>query len=164
MAVSAGGYHNLALKSDGSLWAWGANYYGQLGLGNDGSGTERSSPEQVGTDTNWVAISAGYDFSLALKSDGTLWAWGPRLGSATLTIDNLPVQVGTDSDWAAIAAGGNGHALALKSNGAVYAWGENYLGQLGLGDTNGQNFPGTGGCSRAVIVWPLLRDGSIASR
>lgn len=77
--VAAGGdgvtaSHSLAILPDGSLWAWGDNSSGQLGIGYTGGFV--TVPTRVGTDTDWVDIAAGYKFSLALKSDGTLWAWG----------------------------------------------------------------------------------------
>ncbi|MCC4119152.1 hypothetical protein LLG90_27875, partial [Aromatoleum toluclasticum] len=72
-AISAGREHSLALKTDGTLWAWGANNWGQLG---DGTGADRSTPAPVNEETDWTAVSAGRDHSLALKTDGTLWAWG----------------------------------------------------------------------------------------
>jgi len=65
--------HSIGLKSDGTLWAWGDNDYGQLG---DGSTTERYLPKKTGTDNKWVSIAAGDGHTLALKSDGSLWAWG----------------------------------------------------------------------------------------
>ena len=72
-SLAAGLYHSLLIRSDGTLWAWGWNYYGQLGLGDT---TDRDVPTQVGSATSWVAVSAGWDHSLGLRSDGTLWAWG----------------------------------------------------------------------------------------
>lgn len=74
--VAAGKYHGLAIGSNGTLWSWGFNDNGQLGLGNSGTGTERTAPEQVGTDTNWYAVSAWEFHSAGLKDDGTLWVWG----------------------------------------------------------------------------------------
>jgi alpha-tubulin suppressor-like RCC1 family protein len=73
IAVSAGAYHSLALKADGTVWAWGKNYSGQLG---DGSNIQRTLPVQVLGLTGIAAIAGGRDFSLALKADGTVWAWG----------------------------------------------------------------------------------------
>src|SRR6185436_7579276 len=72
-AIASGAYHSLALKSDGTVWAWGYNYYGTLG---DGTTTTRSTPVQVSGLTGVIAVSAGTLHSLALKSDGTVWAWG----------------------------------------------------------------------------------------
>jgi len=71
VAVSAGGQHSLGLRSDGTLWAWGYNAYGQLGLGGTADGW---TPARVGSATNWVAVSGGQYHSLGLRSDGTLWA------------------------------------------------------------------------------------------
>jgi alpha-tubulin suppressor-like RCC1 family protein len=145
VAIAAWRHHTLALKSDGTLYAWGYNYYGELGVGDN---THRTSPDQVGTDTNWVAIAAGYNHTLALKSNGTLWAWGRneygQLGDGTSgdsNNENTPVQVLTDV--VAIAAG-TYHSLALKSDGTLHAWGRNNYGQLGdgtSGDSNNKNTP-----------------------
>ena len=71
--VSSEYYHSLAIRSDGTLWAWGSNSYGQLGQSNT---IGYSSPVQVGTSAGWSSIAAGYSYSLAIRSDGTLWAWG----------------------------------------------------------------------------------------
>jgi alpha-tubulin suppressor-like RCC1 family protein len=133
VSISAGNYHTIALKSDGSLWAWGANANGQLG---DGGTTNHSSPEQIGTDKNWVAIAAGGAHTIALKSDGSLWAWGAnangQLGDGGTTNHSSPVQIGADTDWVSVAAGWD-HTIALKSDGSLWAWGANYIGQLGDG-------------------------------
>ncbi|HEY2944633.1 MAG TPA: chitobiase/beta-hexosaminidase C-terminal domain-containing protein, partial [Vicinamibacteria bacterium] len=138
-AVAAGIYHTLALTSDGKVWAWGYNGYGQLG---DNSLTSRSTPAEVlspSTDPPWVvtAIAAGEYFSLALDSNGTVWAWGlnssGQLGDGSTLQRNRPVQVasfGTGLTATAIAAGGT-HALAVVSDGTVRAWGANWSGQLG---------------------------------
>ncbi len=140
-AISAGGTHSLALKSDGTVWAWGDNYNRQLG---DGTTTNRSYPVQVLASagealTGVTAISAGGSFSLALKSDGTVVAWGyngnGQLGDGTSLPRTYPVQVHASAGVAltgvtAIDAGG-GHSLALKSDGTVVAWGYNYYGQVG---------------------------------
>ena len=78
VAVSGGfwpDYHSLGLKADGSLWAWGYNGEGQLGLGV-GDTANRSLPTHVGSEVNWVAVAAGGSYSLGLKADGSLWAWG----------------------------------------------------------------------------------------
>ena len=76
VAVGTGYYHSFAIKSNGTLWAWGYNFYGQLGRGTNGSGTNSSTPIQIGTETNWKSITGGEHFTLAIKTDGTLWSTG----------------------------------------------------------------------------------------
>ena len=146
--MAAGGYHALAIKNDGTLWAWGRNQYGQLG---DGTGcviplteaNNKSSPVQIkidkinypnAIDTDWKAVAAGSAHTVAIKNDGTLWAWGNneqgQLGDGTQTDRNIPVQVGTDTDWATVGAG-EFHTVATKENGELWAWGYNDSGQLG---------------------------------
>ena len=94
--ISAGGFHSLAIKVDGSLWSWGSNSDGQLGVGTT---TDSLEPTQVGLSRNWIAVSAGKYHSLALKSDGTLWVWGRNLegqqGNSTMTVKPVlvPTQV-----------------------------------------------------------------------
>ena len=105
--ISAGGFHTMALKSDGSLWAWGPNSRGALG---DGTTVDKLSPVQITADTDWVSISAGGFHTMALKSDGSLWAWGANatgaLGDGTTGDKLSPVQIGADTDWVSISAGG----------------------------------------------------------
>ncbi|MFN8325923.1 MAG: T9SS type A sorting domain-containing protein [Flavobacteriaceae bacterium] len=140
--LAVGAAHALALKTDGTLWAWGVGYNGQTG-DNLTPLYFRSSPRQIGTDT-WSYIACGFQQSFAIKSDGTLWAWGRndagQLGDGTTIERRLPVQIGTDSDWVAVAAGYQ-HGVALKSNGALYTWGTNDFGQLGNGSTTPQPLP-----------------------
>jgi uncharacterized repeat protein (TIGR02543 family) len=131
--IATGWYHTMALKSDGTLWAWGYNYDGQLG---DGTTTLRLSPVQIGSDNNWVSVSAGDYHTIALKSDGTLWAWGRndwgQLGDGTGANRISPVQIGSDNKWVSISTGA-GHTIALKSDGTLWAWGLNSSYQLGDG-------------------------------
>ena len=132
--VDAGSEYGMAIKDNGTLWGWGANFSGMLG---DGTGETRKSPVQIGADANWSKISAGVLNTLALKSDGTLWAWGRnnegQLGDGTNTIRAVPTQIGIDTDWTEITTGER-HCLAIKTDGTLWAWGSNGNGQLGLAD------------------------------
>jgi alpha-tubulin suppressor-like RCC1 family protein len=143
IAVSAGYQHNLALLDDGTVWAWGWNAFGQVGDGT--SNNNRTSPVQVSGLTDVIAIAAGNSFSLALKDDGTVWAWGydgnGQLGdSVSLTNSTVPVQVFGLDDITHIAAGYH-HGLAVKNDGTVWAWGLNNVGQLGYSNNNTTSQP-----------------------
>ncbi|MFE4706814.1 HYR domain-containing protein [Peribacillus simplex] len=149
IAITAGGSHSLAILSDGTVRAWGANGTGQLG---NGTNTSSNVPVQVSGLTNVVAIAAGSNHSLAILSDGTVRAWGGnssgQLGNGTNTDSNVPVMVGGISNAINIA-GGILHSLALLSDGTVRAWGRNMEGQLGNAINTDSNVPvqvvGTGG-------------------
>lgn len=105
-AVSTGHFHTLGLRSDGTLWAWGNNDYGRLGLEGVGTSENVTSPTQLGTDTNWVAIAAGDGHSLAVKSDGSLWSWGAnssgQLGLGHSSTKYAPTPVAGDIEWATV--------------------------------------------------------------
>lgn len=111
--------HALALKKDGSLWAWGYNPDGRLGTpaGEYGDYKDLAEPTRVGTDTDWVMVSAGDGRSLGLKSDGTLWWWG-----AWNPLRTIPRKVGSDHDWIAISKA-DAPVLAIKRDGTLWAWG-----------------------------------------
>ena len=129
-AVAAGNGFSVALKSDGTIWAWGDNTYGQLG---DGTTTARLTPVQVtGLTGTFVAISAGGSHALAVKSDGRLWAWGNnssgQLGDNSTDVRHTPVEVFSNIKY---VSAGFDHTMVLDINGSVWTWGNNSNGQLG---------------------------------
>jgi alpha-tubulin suppressor-like RCC1 family protein len=140
VAVAGGEAHSLALAADGTVYAWGANAHGQLGLGAADSASH-PVPTAVPGLTGVTAIAAGYRHSLALKGDGTVWAWGSNadgeLGNGTVTTAGpcacsaTPAQVLDLAGVTAIAAG-EGHNLVLREDGTVAAFGGNGSAQLGL--------------------------------
>jgi alpha-tubulin suppressor-like RCC1 family protein len=136
--VSGGWNHALALKSDGSVWAWGGNTNGELG---DGTTAGTLVPIQVkAIGRKVIAIAAGWDSSVALKADGSVWAWGAndrgQLGSGSNVPSSTPVKVtGLNGRFTAIAAG-LGFGLALRSDGTVWGWGDDFQGQLGNGSND----------------------------
>ena len=156
VAVASGGYHSLALCSDGTLAAWGYNFNG--GLGNNIT-VSSSTPVLVNTASGVsalfgktvVGIAAGYDHSLALCSDGTVVSWGDngqlQLGNSSNGKSLVPVAVNMASGSALFGktvvavAGGQFFSLALCSDGTVAAWGENVLGQLGTNKTTTSSVP-----------------------
>ncbi|WP_422614018.1 RCC1 domain-containing protein, partial [Bifidobacterium indicum] len=137
--VSGGNNHSLGLGSDGAAYAWGYNYYGQLG---DGTTNQRNTPARVGMPAGvaFTAVSAGGNHSMALDRDGNIWTWGyngsGQLGDGTTTNRTTPVKAATPAGVAftAISAGGN-HSMALDRDGNIWTWGYNGYRQLGDGTT-----------------------------
>jgi alpha-tubulin suppressor-like RCC1 family protein len=122
------------VRSDGTVWAWGDNRFGQLG---DGTTTGRLAPVQVTGLTGVTQVAGGCTHSLVLRSDGTVWAWGGnsvgQLGRGTVTDHEVtPAPVSGLAGVTKIAAG-CGFSLALRSGGTVWAWGYNAYGELGNG-------------------------------
>ena len=170
--VSCGYQYGLAVRQDGTLWAWGrTDNNGSLG---DGTTTASASPIQIGTDTNWSKVYAGELHSMAIKTNGTLWAWGSNsygyLGDGTTVSKNSPVQVGVDTNWASVALGDR-HSLGIKTNGTLWAWGYNNASQLGDNTTTDRLVPtqiGTGTNWKSVAAGyfhsiGLKTDGSLWS-
>lgn len=128
-SVAAGGDFTVALKTDGTLWAWGGNDYGQLG-----NGTVTPSAQPVQVLDNVTAVSAGDYHVAALRADGTLWTWGDdlygQLGDGTLNNASAPRQV--LDNVTAVSAGANATA-AVRADGTLWTWGDNLFGQLGDG-------------------------------
>jgi len=138
--IASGSGHTVAVKADGSLWAWGYNtWYGEVGVGTLG---DQPVPVQIGT--GFVTGAAGGNHSAAIKADGSLWTWGynyfGQLGDGTTTQRNAPVQIG--SGYVGVSIGGD-HTLAVKSDGSLWAWGYNYWGELGIGSATPMTGVGT---------------------
>lgn len=130
--VSAGTNHSLAIKTNGTLWGWGLNTSGQVG---DITLVTRSSPVQIGTRADWTAVGAGgLNFSVALRSDNTMWSWGVGTVGVTGQNDTVtrssPVQIGTLAAWSKISTGVS-HTMAIRTNGTLWGWGLNTSGQIG---------------------------------
>jgi len=151
--VSAGWMHTMAIREDGTLWGWGYNAPGTLGIGSFDI-VKTNQPVQVGTDTNWATVSALRLYTRALRTDGTLWAWGlninGQLGITSTTNVNAPVQVGTATDWRHVPTDDNNfvqeganpeslwrstgsgwrHSVYILHDGSMWASGNNSVGQL----------------------------------
>lgn len=135
--IAQGSGHRFAIKTDGSLWAWGRNNLGAIGKANipngvlgDGTTTDRANPYNIGND--YSSVSSGWEHAIAIKKDGTLWAWGynrsGQLGNGTSGIyayQNSPIQIGSDNSWSFIACNGLEGSFAVKKDGTLWAWGYN---------------------------------------
>ena len=126
-----------AVKTDGTLWAWGADNFGQLGNGSIGTSLFYSSPIQVGALTNWKQVACGVSHVAAVKTDGTVWAWGTAnygqlgngyIGSAVYY--SSPIQIGSLTNWTQVVCGYN-HTYIYNNIGNLYTCGYNGYGQLG---------------------------------
>jgi alpha-tubulin suppressor-like RCC1 family protein len=142
----------IVLLNDGTVWAWGTNNNGELG---DGTYISRNTPVQVVTSVGGpalagiTAIAEGGYHTLALKNDGTVWAWGNgsygQLGNGKYSTSNVAVQVLGLTDVIAIS-GGDYHSLAMKKGGTVWGW--------------GKTKPGIGVCINSATPKQLLTHGS----
>lgn len=129
----------MAIKSDGTLWAWGSNAVGQVG---DNTTVIKTIPVQIGTDTNWSYVDAGYNISIAKKTNNSFYTWGwndsGQLGDNTLINKNVPTQLGTSTNWTNASTGGK-FVVALTTDAiffiSIRTWGNNEFGQLGDGTT-----------------------------
>lgn len=136
-SVRLSGFVATALKKNGTLWSWGSNGSGSLGL-NDV--TSRSSPVQIGTGADWKYVDSGS----AIKTDGTLWTWGSNINGDLGVGDTInrssPVQVGTLTNWKSVVQD-NSTVMAIKTDGTLWGWSNNVQGRLGLGDTINRSSP-----------------------
>ena len=138
-AIAGGsGFNGYALKSDGTVWSWGYNLSGMLGDGKSSTESQSNVPVQVSRLTGVTAIAAIDGNGYALKSDGTLWAWGDTGALGDGSVDqylyqgsDVPVQVSGITGATAVAGGASSTAFAETSDGKVWAWGDNTFGQLG---------------------------------
>ena len=139
--VAVGGFHSAALRSDGTLWTWGANANGQLG---DGTTTDHLRPAAVpppptaAAGTRWVGVALGDAFTLALRSDSTLWAWGANIKGQVgnnfalydqLTPSRLETPTFAPARWVLFTAAPD-FALATTADGTLWGWGHDQLGPL----------------------------------
>ncbi len=161
---------SAGIKSDGTLWTWGNNNNGQLGLGNS---TQYTTPQQVGIDNTWVYVSCakGANFMFGIKSNGTMWGWGlntgGQLGLGNNTSYNTPQQIGVDTDWSHVY-GGIDSTIARKTNGTLWGTGSNTFGVLGLGNNTSRNTFAQIGTSNWNMydmngwsVWGIKNDGTL---
>lgn len=142
ITMGAGHQHTAVLTGSGEVWTWGDNSKGQLGNGSSAGG--RKAPGMIESLTGIIAIAAGDFHTIALKNDGTVWAWGSnlkgQLGDGTNKQRATPVKVKKLRGIVAVKAGVN-HSLALGDDGKVYTFGENSDGQLGDGSRINRNVP-----------------------
>jgi alpha-tubulin suppressor-like RCC1 family protein len=159
-SVSAGN-HTCAIKTDGTLWCWGWDGGGQLG--NGAVTDDQDSPDQEATAaTDWATVSAGYEHTCAIKTDGTLWCWGSdwdgRLGNGADGDQDSPDQESTAAtDWASVSAG-PGHTCAIKTDGTLWCWGGDWGGRLGNGADGNQDSPDQE--STAATDWATVSAGT----
>ena len=171
-SVVAGEFFSLALTKDGELFAWGANNFGQLGLGDN---IDKYTPVQVGSGNNWGSISVGVNHTLALTKDGEIFAWGnntgSRLGDGTSTHRNEPVLICDQMDWISICAG-HEHSVALTLSGEIWIWGSGTGGALGLGVPGNRDIPTmvtypsrnwSGIAAGQMITYAITTDGELFS-
>ena len=135
--VSAGNTHTAAITTDGSLWTWGYNHWGQLG-----NGTREDQYKPVKIMDNVAAVSAGDNHTAAITTDGSLWTWGDnylgRLGDGTTKYQYKPVKI---MDNVAAVSAGNWYTAAITTDGSLWTWGDNTWRQLGNGTTEYQSKP-----------------------
>ena len=142
--MNGGQWHSAAVKADGTLWTWGRNNYGQLGVGNT---TDYSSPVQVGSLTDWDYVVCSSGTSSALKTDGTVWGWGQgwlgSLGQGNETDHSSPIQLGSYTDWTHISRNGNATQPSFMGvrGGELWACGNNTNGTMGTGNTTNYSSP-----------------------
>jgi alpha-tubulin suppressor-like RCC1 family protein len=145
--VSSGFDHTAAIKTDGTLWTWGFSSDGRLGNAITGNFSRSTPVTTFAGGTNWKQVSAGYGYTAAIKTDGTLWIWGfggnGRLGTDDTTTRSTPVTTfAGGTNWKQVSAS-NAYTAAIKTDGTLWTWGFNNTGQLGTNDTTSRSTPVT---------------------
>ena len=162
--ITNGTLGSVFIKTDNTLWVAGTNSYGMLGTNNASTVGSVSSPVQVGTLTNWKQAAMGRLYMFAVKTDGTLWAWGHnqwgQLGTNNLTHRSSPTQVGSLTNWKLVSSGSYHHAGAVKNDGTLWMWGHNSYGQLGTNNLTHRSSPTQVG---SLTNWKQLSCGRIHS-
>lgn len=143
--LSAGLSHTAYVDEHGTLWTWGSNQEGQLGAETQETGVDREGNQVAVSGTSLAvledvrSVAAGGDFTVALKTDGTLWAWGGndygQLGNGTVVSAAQPVQV---LDQVSAVSAGDYHVAAIRDDGTLWTWGRNDAMQLGLTEAGAQ--------------------------
>lgn len=144
--VAAGGAHSLGVRTNGQLWAWGRNNFGQFGNGNTLSSAVTTA-QRIGTATNWDSVYAGRDASFGIRTSGSLWSWGSNaFGLTALSTEEgntlTPTQIGSATNWKKLVITvpttfTQTHVLALTTDGTLWSWGANTNGKTGLGISTG---------------------------
>jgi len=159
--VACGNNHTAAIKTDGTLWTWGSNGNGQLGINN--AATTSSTPVTTfAGGTNWKQVACGAANVAAIKTDGTLWTWGlntsGQLGDNTAINRSTPVTTfAGGTNWKQVSSGFN-HTAAIKTDGTLWTWGQNGTGQLGNNTTTDRSTPVT--TSAGGANWKQVTCGS----
>lgn len=153
--VGSGGF-TASVKTDGTLWGWGNNSYGQVGVG-----PSPNSPVQIGAASDWAKVAAGGDgHTIAVKTTGTLWALGRnsmgQLGDNTVVAKSSPVQIGALTSWKQPSAG-RFFSVALRDNGSIWSWGNGQAGRLGNNSTVYRSSPVQVG---TITTWKEVRCGN----
>jgi alpha-tubulin suppressor-like RCC1 family protein len=157
-SIGVGMGSSAAIKTDGTLWTWGRNDYGELG---DGTTAYKSTPVKIGSDTNWKMVGMGQLVAAGIKTDGTLWTWGRgdyggMLGDNTLVDKPSPVQtIAGGTNWKSLSVGNYGIA-AIKTDGTLWTWGKNPNGFLGDGTTADRSSP----VQVAGTTWKIVSCGA----
>lgn len=148
--VTTGGHHTMAIRTDDSLWSWGNNSMGQLGNGARGNLIIYPNPDPKTIMDNVATVSTGLNHTMAIRTDGSLWAWGDnRYGQfgfvygasipAMTPYSSYPVRILMPS-ISTVSVGAN-HTVAIREDGRLLTWGNNRDGQLGNGTTHNQHIP-----------------------